>query len=155
MLLPAGYTGTRLHITIMTKTKTEAKKLYVGDHHKFRIAPLYSKDGKRNGYWYTHIYVDGKRKVVQKASEDALYDFLFDFYLEQESRPKTFDDVFEMFVEFKRARGRSESTIKDYRLYRGFIDKKIRNKALVSITEDELRMWLVSDFLKQKPKKKL
>lgn len=137
----------------MTKTKIEAKKLYVSVHHNRLIAPFNSKDKKRKGWWYTHIYVNGKRKVVQKATEDELYDFLYDFYKAQESLPKTFDDVFKAYIEFKRGHGRSESTLNEYQRINGFIKEGIRNKAIVLITEEELREWLVSDYLKTNPKK--
>lgn len=137
----------------MSKTKIEAKKLYVGIHHKLKISPLNAEAKKKNGYWYTHVYVDGKRKVVQKATEDEIYDFLYDFYREQESLPKTYDDVFNAFINYKREHGRSESTIKEYQRINGFLKKGIRDKAIVLITEDELRKWLINDYLKRNPKK--
>lgn len=137
----------------MAKTKTEAKKLYVDVRHQRKISPLNSKNRKLKGYWHTHIYVNGKRKVVQKATEDELYDFLYDFYREQESLPKTYEDVFNAFVEYKREHGRSESTLKEYQRINGFLKKSIRNKAIVLISEDELRKWLINDFLKRNPKK--
>ncbi|MCR5804207.1 MAG: tyrosine-type recombinase/integrase [Clostridia bacterium] len=137
----------------MAKTKTEAKKLYVAVRHQLKISPLNTKNKKLKGYWYTHIYVDGKRKVVQKATEDELYDFLYDFYREQESLPKTYEDVFNAFVEYKREHGRSKSTLKEYQRINGFLKKSIRNKAIVLISEDELRKWLINDFLKRNPKK--
>ena len=137
----------------MAKTKIETKKLYVDAHHKLKISPLNAEEKKKNGYWYTHIYVDGKRKVVQKATEDEIYNFLFDFYREQESLPKTYDDVFNAFLDYKREHGRSESTIKEYQRINGFLKKSIRTKAIVLITEDALRKWLINDYLKRNPKK--
>lgn len=137
----------------MTKTKTEAKRIYVAVHHKQKISPLNSKKEKLKGYWYTHIYVEGKRKVVQKSSENVLYDYLYDFYKEQENLPKTYEDVFNTYIEHKRECGRSESTVKEYQRINSFLKKSIRDKDIFLITEEELRKWLVYDYLKRKPKK--
>lgn len=153
MILLKGHPEFVSRLLQMAKTKTETKRLYVAMHHKPKISPLNSKNKKLKGYWYTHIYVNGKRKVVQKATEDEIYDFLYDFYREQESLPKTYEDVFNAFIEYKREHGRSESTLKEYQRINGFLKKSIRDKAIVLITEDELRKWLISDYLKRKPKK--
>lgn len=134
-------------------TKARAKKLYVTVKHDLAVTRLNTKDKYRNGHWVTHIYVNGKRKVVEKATEDELYDYLFDFYSKQDERFMTFDDVFNIFIDYKRNMGRSESTIKEFRRYQEFIDPKIRAKQLSNITEDELRKWLLLDFLKRGYKK--
>ena len=137
----------------MSNAKTEAKRIYVGEHHKFKISPLHAKGKSREGYWYTHIIVNGKRKVVQKPTEDKLYDFLYGFYRDMEDIPKTYDDLFEAYIKSKRSYGRSELTLREYRRINGFLSKKIRNKSFVLISEDELREWLMCDFLKRNPKK--
>ena len=63
-------------IVINDMTSMRAKRLYVKSKHKQAIAQTKSKDSFHNGYWFTHVYVDGKRKVVQKPTEDRIYDYL-------------------------------------------------------------------------------
>lgn len=138
---------------LVDMTKLKAKELYVDSHHDQTISQLHSENKYNNGRWCTHIYVDGKRKAVGRTTRDELYNFLYDFYKEQEEPPKTFDNVFDMLIESKRAQGRSEATIKEYQRYKGFIPQIIRDKAIYNITEDELRLWLINDYLKRKPKK--
>ena len=131
----------------------KAKKLYVKAKHKNKIAQFNSSNSFKDGYWYTHIYVNGKRKVVQKATEDKLYEYLFNFYQEQDDKKKTFDEAFDRFIESKRDRGRSELTLKEYRRYHKLIPQSIKKKDIALITEDELRKWFVKDFLSRTPKK--
>ncbi len=57
-------------------TSKKAKKLYVKAKHKHAIAQNNSVGSKYYGYWSTHVYVDGKRKAVLKATEDKIYDYL-------------------------------------------------------------------------------
>ncbi|MBO4679636.1 MAG: tyrosine-type recombinase/integrase [Lachnospiraceae bacterium] len=140
-------------IVINDMTSMRAKRLYVKSKHKQAIAQTKSKDSFHNGYWFTHVYVDGKRKVVQKPTEDRIYDYLYDFYRAQDETLKSYEKVFEQFLESKRDRGRSELTIRDYRRYKGFISESIRKKDIALITEDELRKWFIKDFLSRKPRK--
>lgn len=69
------------------------------------------------------------------------------------SKPKTFNDVFNALMESKRNRGVSESTIKENERYFNFINPKIRNKLITRVSEDELRKWLIEEYLPRKPKK--
>ena len=138
-------------LTNMTSIK--AKKLYVKAKHKQTIAQINSTDQYHKGYWYTHVYVNGKRKVVQKPTEDKLYEYLFNFYQEQDDKKKTFDEAFDRLIESKRDRGRSELTLKEYRRYHKLIPESIKKKDIALITEDELRKWFIKDFLSRSPKK--
>lgn len=138
---------------LLEMTNAKAKKLYVEARHKNKVSQMTSKSRTHDGHWWTHIYVDGKRKAVEKSTEDELYSFLFDFYHGQEERTKSFEEVFEMFVQDKRSRGRTESTISEYRRYFSFLPEDIRNKDIALITEDELRTWFVNDYLRRNPKK--
>jgi len=138
---------------LIAMTNMKAKQLYVDSRHTQKISVLRTKDRYRNGHWTTYVYVNGKRKKVEKATEDKLYDFLFDFYHGQENRNKTYEEVFELFIKSKREFGRSELTIKDYQRYHGFLDKNIKKKDIALITEDEIRKWFVMDFLTRNPKK--
>lgn len=138
---------------LLDMTSIKAKKLYVKAKHKHAVAQINSNNKKLDGYWSTHIYVNGKRKAVLKATEDKLYEFLFEFYQEQDDKKKTFDEAFDRFIESKRDRGRSELTLKEYRRYHNLIPQSINKKDIALITEDELRKWFVNDFLARKPKK--
>ena len=138
---------------LLDMTSFKAKKLYVKAKHKQTIAQIKSSNKYRNGYWCTHIYVNGKRKAVQKPTEDKLYEFLFNFYQEQDDKKKTFDEAFDRFIDNKRDRGRSELTLKEYRRYHKLIPESIKKKDIALITEDELRKWFVKDFLSRTPKK--
>jgi integrase len=138
-------------LTDMTNTK--AKRLYVKAKHKHTIAQFNTKNKKLEGYWFTHINVDGKRKVVLKPTEDKIYEYLYDFYHAKDDKTKTFEQTFEEFIESKRDRGRSELTLRDYRNYCKFISESIRKKDIALISEDELRKWFVKDFLSRKPRK--
>ncbi len=134
-------------------TNQKAKRLYVKSKHKQAIAKFNSKDGRYDGYWSTHVYVDGKRKAVLKATEDKIYDYLFDFYNTMEDKVKTFDEVFNLFIAAKRDRGRSELTVRDYQRYHNYISESIRNKDIALISEEELRNWFIRDYLSKRPKK--
>ena len=128
-------------------TQKRAKRLYVLSNHALAITKVQRKDKNRDWHWTTHVYVDGKRKVVERNTEDELYEYLFEFYMKQDARFMTYDEVFEMFEEYKRCMGRSESTIREFERYNGYLSPEIRNKPLSTITETELRNWLVHDFL--------
>ena len=138
-------------LTDMTNKK--AKRLYVHEKHKHTIAQLNSKNKKLDGYWSTHVYVDGKRKAVLKSTEDEIYNYLFDFYHEQDDKTKTYSEVFSSFIDSKRDRGRSEITLKEYRRYHRYIPDIIANKDIALITEEEIRKWFVKEFLSRNPKK--
>lgn len=132
---------------------TKAKRLYVDERHKHDIFILSSKNKYRDGHFATHIYENNKRKLVDRATEEQLYDFLFNFYRKQDEHPKTLNEAFELFLDNKRAKGLSESTIKEYIRYNGFISKRLKEMSLSSITEEDLRSWIMDDFIKRKPKK--
>jgi len=138
---------------LITMTNGELKKHYVDQRHQFKMSRLNTKRQTRNGYWCTHIFVNGKRKAVEKPTLDKLYEYLFDFYHGQENQNKTYEDVFTLYIESKRDFGRSELTIRDYQRYHSFVDKGIRKKDIALITEDEIRKWFVMDFLMRRPKK--
>ena len=140
-------------LLINDMTNKRAKRLYVKSKHNQAIAQVNTTNKKLDGYWFTHVYVDGKRKVVYKATEDKIYDYLYDFYRALDDKTKTYEEVFEQFLESKRDRGRSELTLRDYRRYKDYISESIRRKDIALITEDELRKWFVKDFLSRNPRK--
>ena len=129
-------------------TSIKAKKLYVKAKHIQTVAQINSNNKYRNGYWCTHIYVNGKRKAVLKATEDKIYEFLFNFYQEQDNKTKTFDETFDRFIEGKRDRGRSELTLKEYRRYHKLIPQSIKNKGIYLVMIIKLFVHQnIADFL--------
>ena len=131
----------------------KAKKVYVESRHEHAIYRLSVKNKYRDGHYCTRIYVDGKRKVVEKATEEDLYDYLFEHYKALDDRLKNMEQVFEMFVADKRSRAVTEKTITEYRRYFGYLPSKITKKRLIDISDEDIRMWLTSDYLKRNPKK--
>lgn len=131
----------------------KAKKIYVDSKHDLAISVIHSHNKYRDGHYCTHIYVNGKRKAVEKATEEELYDFLFDHYKAIDDRLRPLEDVFEMFILDKRSRAISEQTIKEYRRYFGYLNPKIQKMRLIDISEDDIRTWLINEFLQRKPKK--
>ena len=61
VLLKRSPETARLFFSFMTNKR--AKRLYVQARHKQKIAPLNTTTKRYEGYWGTHIYVDGKRKA--------------------------------------------------------------------------------------------
>ena len=151
VLLKRSPETARLFFSFMTNKR--AKRLYVQARHKQKIAPLNTTNKRYEGYWSTHIYVDGKRKAVLKPSEDKIYEYLYDFYHAQDDKTRTYEATFEQFIDSKRDRGRSELTLRDYRRYKDYISESIRKKDIALITEDEIRKWFIKDFLSKNPRK--
>ena len=118
VLLKRSPETARLFFSFMTNKR--AKRLYVQARHKQKIAPLNTTTKRYEGYWGTHIYVDGKRKAVLKPSEDKIYEYLYDFYHAQDDKTRTYEATFEQFIDSKRDRGRSELTLRDYRRYKDY-----------------------------------
>lgn len=133
--------------------KAQMKRLYVVENHPFAITRLRSKNRRRNGNWITHVLQRGRRKAVEKATEEELIDYLYDFYKMMEECPYTYEDIFQDFVKSKKARGRSPNTINEYFRYNAFLPEEIRKTPIARIKEKELVNWLVHDYLKTNPRK--
>ena len=132
---------------------TAAKRDYVDSKHPRKISCMANVQGPRNGYWKTRIYVDGKRKDVVRSTKDALYDFLYEYYRSMEDAPKTFADTVDMLLDRKEYQlNRSHNSIVDYRRYYSYVSERIQNMPLCDVTEEDLRTWLVSEYLPRKPK---
>ena len=130
---------------------SQTKRNYVNKHHPRKISQMHSSDKYRNGKWSTYVYVDGKRRMVEKQTEEDIYNYLFDFYKAQEEGPKTFQDVFDLLMKDKLRNNLTDRTV--YENTRSFnqIYEKIRNKPIIEVTEEELRDWLIEDFLPTTP----
>lgn len=135
-----------------TMMLSKAKRHYVQSQHKQSISQLHSASKYKNGKWKTYIYIDGKRKGIECWTEDELYEYLYDFYKSKEEIA-TFEDVFNMLMEHKMNLGRVEQTICEDKRRFAYISEALRKTPISDITEDDLRKWLVTDFLQMKPKK--
>ena len=128
-----------------------AKRNYVNQHHPRKISQMHSSDKYRDGKWSTYVYIDGKRRMVEKQTEEEIYNYLFDFYKAQEDAPKTFADVFQVFIAEKKTKARAAKTISEDERRLSYLSDSIRNKPIETITEDELRDWISKQFLKREP----
>lgn len=130
----------------------KARRNYVAQHHSLSIFQLHSTNKYMDGKWKTHIYVNNKRKGVTFKTEDELYEYLYNFYKAQEDAPKTFADVFQVFIAEKKSKGRASKTITEDERRLSYLSDAILNKPIDTITEDDLRDWIFNQFMERKPK---
>ena len=131
---------------------TSAKRNYVSSHHTLKISQMHSSTYK-NGWWKTYVYENGKRKEVVRKTEEEMYTTLFDFYKKMESPAATLEDAFKLLMQRKQDQlGRSHNTVTDDNRYFSYLSEKLRKKALVEITESDLRTWLVKSYMPTRPK---
>lgn len=118
------------------------KQLYVRDFHKPAITHIQS--GKKAGKWKT--YVGNPRKEVVRSTEQEIYDYLFDYYQEQNHYDPTYKDVFNEFVDYKvNQLNRSDRTESAYRvIFNRFTSEKIAGCKIAEITEDMVLEWVSS-----------
>ena len=88
-----------------------------------------------DGYWRTYIMIDGKRKLIKKKSKDKLIEHLENHY--KKLKPHNIEDIFPLWVEYKKALGVSNSTVIKYEnsYERFFKDKELTTKDMWNITE--------------------
>ena len=96
--------------------------------------------------------MNGKRKGVTFNTEEELYEYLYNFYKDQEKSENTFADVFQCFINDKKAKGRSPRTIHEDKRRFNFFDENIQALPITDITEEMLTKWLSNSFLLRKPK---
>ena len=130
---------------------SKTKRQFVKTHHKQAISHLHSENKYKDGVWKTHIYANGKRKTIQRKTEDELYEYLYSFYQGQEE-VTTLEDVFNMLIQHKQNLGRTHQTISEDKRRFSYIPKKLRKTPVADISEDDLRRFIVKFFLKRKPK---
>ena len=150
MLLLSGIGSENAEVNEMI---AKAKKLYVDQRHTRSISQIHSRDKYRDGRWKTYVYIDGQRKSVEYKTKEEVYDYLYQFYRAAENAEKTFQEVFEMLIAYKRDElGRKDQTIREDIRHFGYISESIRNKPIHTVTEGEIRKWLVKDYLSLAPK---
>lgn len=64
----------------------------------------------------THVYVDGKRKAIERSSMDAMVNVLCDFYRRKANEKTTLREGLELLLKRKLDKGRQISTVKNNRL---------------------------------------
>ena len=139
---------------VVNQMISKAKRAFVEEHHPRQISQLHSKNPYRDGRWKTYVYADGKRMTVECKTEEEVYEALYRFYTNEEYKAKSFEDVFLMLARHKQDElGRSEQTIIEDKRHFRILSEEIRHKPIKAVTEEDIRRWLVKEYLPKKPKK--
>ncbi len=132
---------------------TNAKRNYVQSHHNKSITKMSPNSSWKNGCYKTYVYVDSKRKEMIAATEDKLIEKLYTFYYENENKAKSLEQVFEMYLDYKKTcLNRSDKTINTDRMMFRHVSENLRNASAVEITDEDIRKYIVSDYLAGNPK---
>lgn len=100
-----------------------------------------------NGFWYTNIIEDGKKKKLKRKDKKSLEDYLLSIY--QTNNP--FCDCWDRWVERQKLCGRSDNTIYKYQTdYKRFIEGTSFEKLEIDKITDEDIARLISDNLREK-----
>lgn len=127
------------------------KLAFVLEHHAQKIYQVES--GRLAGYWTTKYYENGKRRVKQLKSKQALIQFLYDFYKEGEGYNKTFETVYNEAVDHRRNIGKIQyKTVEDYMVSFNRFMLPLKDKKISSFTDEMLMMWITDILEEQKPK---
>ena len=138
---------------IINDMVANAKRNYVVAHHDRKIFQLPPSSSWKNGCFKTYVYVDSKRKEITASTEEKLYEKLYSFYYESENRVKSLEQVFEMYLDYKKScLNRSDKTITTDRLLFKHVSKTLREAVISEITDEDIRRFLVSDLLPNSPK---
>lgn len=128
-----------------------AKKEYVKKRHTRSISQMTNATGYKKNKWKT--YIGPERKEIIKKTEDEIYEALFNYYVALDNRTKTFEDVFNLLVDYKRdCLGRNPNTISEDIRYFGFISDEIKQKLISDVTDEDIRKWLIKYYLPKNPK---
>jgi len=129
-----------------------AKRKFVNNRHSKAISQMVNASGFKKGKWKTYVEVDGRRKEVIRNSEEELYEILYEHYKALEDKPKTLKDVFTQCLEYKRdCLGRTLTTIRQDEQLFDHISEKLQNTPIMNINDEEIKKWLIRDYLKTKP----
>ena len=120
---------------------TKAKREFVLQQHHRAVSY-----NPRTKLWRSRIYENGKRKDVTGATEEKVFEKLYDFYKAQDSTPKTLSDVFALVKEEKASRGRVKSTIGNDERFFGYLSADIQNAHPSAITGNMIKDWLRNSF---------
>ena len=132
---------------------TAAKRDFVMAHHSSAIFRLSTCGSWKNGCWKTYVHVGSKRKGITAATEERLIGKLFDFYMDAEKKANTLETVFEMLMDYKQnCLNRRDKTIATDRNRFRHVPVELLEKNINDITDDDIRRFIVSTLLPEKPK---
>lgn len=99
-----------------------------------------------NGYWYTYVDSNGKRKLIKKKKEEDIKQYVLDYYGETDKM--TLEKMFPLFKENRRQTGVSQKTIDlyDYNFNRFFKDDNIIKKDITKISDDDIEQFIFRTF---------
>lgn len=128
-----------------------AKKDYVMKNHPRKIFRMKPSKSWKDGCFKTYVYVNDKRKEMIAGTEERLIEKLYVFYRDQNGR--TLKNVFDALMEYKvDCLKRSENTIVEDRNNFKRVSDKLKEAMIDEITDEDIRKWIVSDYLKTDPK---
>lgn len=132
---------------------TMAKRNYVKERHSRTIFQLPPSKSWKNGCYKTYVYVDSKRKEITSSTEDKLIEKLYDFYYEEENKAKTLEQVFELFMDYKKncLNRRDKTIITDQNRFK-HVSKELLEKDINEISDEDIRRFIVSRLLPNNPK---
>ena len=78
--------------------------LHMAEYKKYLSKHKYSIWEGSDGFWYTHIYNNGKRKLVKRRSKLALESTIVDLLREEDENP-TIEDIYKEWIQQKLQRG--------------------------------------------------
>ena len=132
---------------------TVAKRNYVKLRHSRAIFQLPPSKSWKNGCYKTYVYVDSKRKEITSSTEDKLIEKLYDFYYDEENKAKTLEQVFELFMDYKKnCLNRRDKTIITDRNRFKHVSKELLDKDINEISDEDIRRFIVSSMLPNNPK---
>ncbi len=132
---------------------TWAKRMYVEERHTNTIFQMKNASGYKKDKWKTYVGKGKARKELVRKTEDELYSALYERYRAIEEKPKTLEEVFESLVEYKELfLNRDPHTIRDDRRRFAYISDDLKQKSIADITDEDIQLWLVREFLPKKPK---
>ena len=128
---------------VMEEFTMQATKKFVLERHKQKITSIKST-GKKHGWYKTYVGTGRERKEVIRKQENDLYNYLFEYYTEQDNRAKTLSEVFEAWEEYKADyQGRSPNTIKEDKRIFKILPEEIKTQPIGTILEDNVRKNLI------------
>lgn len=138
----------------MTRKELILKEEFVLKHHNNKISELVViKNGKPKTVYQTRL----GSKRPRCSTKEALIELLYDYYMEEEKKPKltkySFEEVFEAALQKKiLEESPKEKTIRDYRAtYKAFIDEDFASRDIRKITESDIKVFLQATVKKTTP----
>jgi integrase len=125
----------------------QIKAAYVKEHHDHPIVQT------KNGEYRTYIGHSHKtRRLVQRAREKDLINYLYEYYKNGEKKPITLRGAEDAFIEYKRdVLNIDADTAKRLQYLSGFF-KEIENRELITLTRDELRTFIHKKVMEEHPR---